>query len=195
MEQRIGTRLKDRPEFYNKPKPVTFLKNDKVIDAISIMAKNNFGSVVVTNEKLKVIGIVTERDIVKRLILKNLSAKTTTLEKIMTENPRVANENDNIIDWLRIMSNDRFRRLPVVDSEGKIKVIFTQGDFVSYTWPDLIFQASQMAKATFFKGFSVYGLLAMMILYTVAIIAVACLAVRYRPNSTYHYQDDDDKNH
>ena len=114
MEQRIGTRLKDRPEFYNKPKPVTFLKNDKVIDAISVMAKNNFGSVVVTNEKLKVIGIVTERDIVKRLILKNLSAKTTTLEKIMTENPRVANENDNIIDWLRIMSNDRFRRLPVV---------------------------------------------------------------------------------
>ena len=93
------------------------------------------------------------------------------LEKIMTENPRVANENDNIIDWLRIMSNDRFRRLPVVDSDGKIKVIFTQGDFVSYTWPDLIFQASQMAKATFFKGFSVYGLLAMMILYTVAIIA------------------------
>ena len=68
MEQRIGTRLKDRPEFYNKPKPVTFLKNDKVIDAISVMAKNNFGSVVVTNEKLKVIGIVTERDIVKRLI-------------------------------------------------------------------------------------------------------------------------------
>ena len=171
MEQRTGTRLKDRPEFYNKPKPVTFLKNDKVIDAISVMAKNNFGSVVVTDEKLKVIGIVTERDIVKRLILENLSAKTTTLEKIMTENPRVANEDDNIIDWLRIMSNDRFRRLPVVDSDGKIKVIFTQGDFVSYTWPDLIFQASQMAKATFFKGFSVYGLLAMMILYTVAIIA------------------------
>ena len=56
-------------------------------------------------------------------------------------------------------------------TDGKIKVIFTQGDFVSYTWPDLIFQASQMAKATFFKGFSVYGLLAMMILYTVAIIA------------------------
>ena len=42
---------------------------EKVIDAISIMAKNNFGSVVVTNEKLKVIGIVTERDIDKRLIL------------------------------------------------------------------------------------------------------------------------------
>ena len=83
MEHRIGTRLKDRPEFYNKPKPVTFLKNDKVIDAISIMAKNNFGSVVVTNEKLKVIGIVTERDIVKRLILKNMVRLEHQLEIIL----------------------------------------------------------------------------------------------------------------
>ena len=171
MEQRNGTRLKDRPEFYNKPKPVTFLENDKVINAITVMSENNFGSVVITDKKMKVIGIVTERDIVKKLILKNLSAKTTTLGSIMTKNPRVANEDDNIVDWLRIMSNDRFRRLPVVDNEGKIKVIFTQGDFVSYTWPDLIFQASQMAKDTFFKGFSVYGLLGMMILYTVVIVA------------------------
>ena len=134
------------------------------------MAKNNFGSVVVTNEKLKVIGIVTERDIVKRLILKNLSAKTTTLEKIMTENPRVANENDNIIDWLRIMSNDRFRRLPVVDEEGRIKVIFTQGDFVSYTWPDLLYQATQMTKATLSKHFNLTSIIFMIILYSIAVI-------------------------
>ena len=170
MEQRKGTRLKDRPEFYNKPKPITFLKTDKVHTAISIMAENNYGSVVIVDKNQKVIGIVTERDIVKKIVQKGLSAKTTVLEKIMTANPRVANENDDIVDWLRIMSNDRFRRLPVVDSEGKIKVIFTQGDFVSYTWPDLIFQASQMAKASFLKGFSVYGLIIMMLIYTIVII-------------------------
>ena len=49
--------------------------------------------------------------------------------------------------WLRIMSNDRFRRLPVIDADRKIKVIFTKGDFVSYAWPDFILQASQLAKA------------------------------------------------
>ena len=172
MEQRNGTRLKDRPEFYNKPKPVTFLENDKVINAITVMSENNFGSVVITDKKMKVIGIVTERDIVKKLILKNLSAKTTTLGSIMTKNPRVANEDDNIVDWLRIMSNDRFRRLPVVDNEGKIKVIFTQGDFVSYTWPDLIFQASQLAKASFMKGFSFNTLLLFMLVYGVALVAI-----------------------
>ena len=170
MEQRKGTRLKDRPEFYNKPKPITFLKTDKVHTAVSIMAENNYGSVVIVDKNQKVIGIVTERDIVKKIVQKGLSAKTTVLEKIMTANPRVANENDDIVDWLRIMSNDRFRRLPVVDSEGKIKVIFTQGDFVSYTWPDLIFQASQMAKASFLKGFSVYGLIITILIYTIVII-------------------------
>jgi CBS domain-containing protein len=170
MEQRKGTRLKDRPEFYNKPKPITFLKTDKVFTAVSIMAENNYGSVVIVDKNQKVIGIVTERDIVKKIVQKGLSAKSTSLEKIMTANPRVANENDDIVDWLRIMSNDRFRRLPVVDSDGKIKVIFTQGDFVSYTWPDLIFQASQMAKASFLKGFSVYGLIIMLLIYTIVII-------------------------
>ncbi len=171
MEMRRGGRLIDRPEFKTKPQPVTFLGKDKVLEAIKVMAEKNYGSVVIVDSKDKVVGIVTERDIVKKLVNNNKSPKTTKLEDIMTPNPRVANENDDVLDWLRIMSNDRFRRLPVVDSNGKIKVIFTQGDFVSYTWPDLIYQASQLAKASFMKGFSFNTLLIMMLVYSVALIA------------------------
>ena len=171
METRKGGRLIDRPEFKTKPQPVTFLGKDKVSQAIAVMADKNYGSVVIVDSKDKVIGIVTERDIVKKLVNNNMSPKTTKLEDIMTLNPRVANENDDVVDWLRIMSNDRFRRLPVVDADGKIKVIFTQGDFVSYTWPDLIFQASQLAKASFMKGFSINTLLIFMVIYGVALIA------------------------
>ena len=171
METRKGGRLVDRPEFKTKPKPVTFLGKDKVSQAIAVMADKNYGSVVIVDSKDKVVGIVTERDIVKKLVNNNMSQKTTKLEDIMTVNPRVANENDDVVDWLRIMSNDRFRRLPVVDADGKIKVIFTQGDFVSYTWPDLIFQASQLAKASFMKGFSFNTLLIFIVIYGVALIA------------------------
>ncbi len=171
METRKGGRLVDRPEFKTKPKPVTFVGKDKVSQAIAVMADKNYGSVVIVDSKDKVVGIVTERDIVKKLVNNNMSPKTTKLEDIMTLNPRVANENDDVVDWLRIMSNDRFRRLPVVDADGKIKVIFTQGDFVSYTWPDLIFQASQLAKASFMKGFSINTLLIFMVIYGVALIA------------------------
>ena len=46
-----------------------------------------------------------------------------------------------------------------------------QGDFVSYTWPDLIYQASQMAKSSFMKGFSINSLLIFMVVYAVAIFA------------------------
>jgi CBS domain-containing protein len=171
LETRRGGRLVDRPEFKTKPKPVTFLGKDKVSQAIAVMADKNYGSVVIVDSKDKVVGIVTERDIVKKLVNNNMSPKTTKLEDIMTLNPRVANENDDVVDWLRTMSNDRFRRLPVVDADGKIKVIFTQGDFVSYTWPDLIFQASQLAKASFMKGFSINTLLIFMVIYGVALIA------------------------
>ena len=166
-----GYKLKDRPEYLNKPRPVTFEKHQKVSEAVRIMTDKNYGSVVVVDKKNKVIGICTERDILKKLVDKNLKASTTKIEEIMTPNPRVGRENDDVLDWLRTMSNDRFRRLPVVDEEGKIKVIFTQGDFVSYTWPDLLYQASQMTKATLTKHFNLTSILIMIMIYSIAIIA------------------------
>ena len=175
METRKGGRLIDRPEYKSKPKPVTFLGKDKVFQAITVMADKNYGSVVIVDTKEKVIGIVTERDIVKKLVKNNMSPKTTKLEDIMTPNPRVANENDDVVEWLRIMSNDRFRRLPVVDSTGKIKAIFTQGDFVSYTWPDLLYQATQMTKASISKHFNATSIIIMIMLYSVAMI----IAIRF----------------
>ena len=96
MENRKGGRLVDRPEFKTKPQPITFLAKDKVTEAIEIMSEKNYGSVVIVDSKDKVIGIVTERDIVKKLVKNNMSPKTTKLEEIMTSNPRVANENDNV---------------------------------------------------------------------------------------------------
>ena len=88
----------------------------------------------------------------------------------MTPEPRVGKEDDEVLNWLRIMSNDRFRRLPVVDQDNKIKVMFTQGDFVSYTWPDLFYQAKQMAKASLSKNFNVTSIIIMVMVYSVAMI-------------------------
>tara|TARA_Y100001954_G_C15605918_1_gene500380 strand:+ start:41 stop:565 length:525 start_codon:yes stop_codon:yes gene_type:complete len=170
-----GYKLKDRPEFLTKPKPLTFLKSVKVSEAVKVMAEKNYGCVVAVDEENKVTGICTERDILKRLVAKNLDPKTTNLSEIMTDAPRVGRENDEVLDWLRTMSNDRFRRLPVVDENGRIRVIFTQGDFVSYTWPDLFYHAKQMAKATISKHFNLSSILIMIMLYSIAII----FAIKY----------------
>ena len=165
-----GYKLKDRPEFKTKPKPVTFKKSDSISDAAKVMTEKNYGSVVIVDNDNKVIGICTERDILIKVVNNNLDPSKTRIEKIMTPNPRVGREDDDVLDWLRTMSNDRFRRLPVVDEEGRIKVIFTQGDFVSYTWPDLLYQATQMTKATLSKHFNLTSIIFMIILYSIAVI-------------------------
>jgi CBS-domain-containing membrane protein len=47
------------------------------------------------------------------------------------------------------MSNDRFRHLPVVDEDGILVGIMSQGDFVSYTWPQLLGRLGEQTRATF----------------------------------------------
>ena len=168
---RPGNRLMDRPEYRLKQQPLTCLPTTSVFEAVLKMSEKNYGAVIVINDEKKVIGIVTERDVMNKVVANELDVHATVLTDIMTENPRVARETDDLIDWLRIMSNERFRRLPVIDDNGQIKAVFTQGDFVSYTWPDLIFHASQMAKASFMKGFTINTMLIGMFIYGVAMIA------------------------
>ena len=139
--------LKDRPEFKTKMKPLTCTGDTSVKTAVKTMSEKNFGSVVVINEQQLIIGVLTERDIVKKLVNQGKSAEETLVSEIMTTDVKVARETDDVLDWLRIMSNERFRRLPVVDAGGRVICVFTQGDFVSYTWPDLIFHAKELAKA------------------------------------------------
>jgi CBS domain-containing protein len=138
---RVAMQLRDRPEYASKPKPLTFPPDATVAEAVAAMSARGFGSVIVSDPDGKVVGIVTERDVMRRLVNEKRDPDATKLSDIMTAELRVARETDDVVDWLRIMSNDRFRRLPVVDEEGRATAIFTQGDFVSYTWPDLIHQA------------------------------------------------------
>ena len=137
--------LKDRPEFKNKLKPLTCFQDTSVQKAVALMSEKNFGSVIVIDNEQRVIGVLTERDIMTKLVNKGREAEKTLVSEIMTKDVKVARESDDVLDWLSIMSNERFRRLPVVDDDGRIVCVFTQGDFVSYTWPELLFQARELA--------------------------------------------------
>ncbi|MEM7727965.1 MAG: CBS domain-containing protein [Pseudomonadota bacterium] len=169
---RKGNRLMDRPEYESKPRPLTAGPETTVMDAVSNMSDKNYGSVVVVDADEKVIGVVTERDIMNKVVGGGLDAKKTRLSDIMTENPRLARETDDMLNWLRIMSNERFRRLPVVDADGRIKAVFTQGDFVSYTWPDLMYQMKSIASATFSRNPSTFLVIGSIAVYTIILIIV-----------------------
>ena len=172
---RPGNRLMDRPEYRLKQQPLTCLPTTSVFEAVLKMSEKNYGAVIVINDEKKVIGIVTERDVMNKVVANELDVHATVLSDIKTENPRVARETDDLIDWLRIMSNDRFRRLPVIDDNGQIKAVFTQVDFVSYTWPDLMYQMKSIATATLSKNWAVFLIAGGVALYSLIMIIVVSM--------------------
>ncbi|WP_300434398.1 cyclic nucleotide-binding/CBS domain-containing protein [uncultured Mameliella sp.] len=171
-ENAYAMRLMDRPEFSSKPQPLTFSPETLVTTAAQAMNERNFGSVMVVDPDDRVLGVVTERDILRKVVARKADATSLTLEDIMTRDPRVARETDEVIDWLRIMSNERFRRLPVVDEDERIKAVFTQGDFVSYTWPDLIYQAKELAKASVGRNYPIWLIGGGIMLYSILMVIV-----------------------
>jgi CBS domain-containing protein len=170
--QRPAMRIRDRAEFSSKPKPLTMRPDANVAEAVAAMCDKNYGAVIVTDAEERVIGVVTERDIMRRIVNEQRDAAATPLSEIMTKDPRVASADDDVVDWLRIMSNERFRRLPVVDDQGRVMAVFTQGDFVSYTWPDLMGQARELAKATVFRYWHIFLIGGALMIYTIVMIVV-----------------------
>lgn len=142
-------KIKDRPEFKNKSAVMTFGPDDTVFTAVQAMSEKNYGAAVVVDAERIPLGIVTERDFMRRLLCKELDQKKTRLSEIMTADLKLAKADDDLIDWLRQMSNERFRHVPVVDDAGVLIGIMSQGDFVSYTWPELLNRFKEQARATF----------------------------------------------
>ncbi|MEO0466649.1 MAG: CBS domain-containing protein [Pseudomonadota bacterium] len=169
-------KIKDRPELKSKPAPLTAPPDMFVFDAVTQMADQNVGSIVVVNDDHTIAGIVTERDIFRRLVAAKKDPSTTRVSEVMTTQIRAASEDDNLLDWLRIMSNERFRRLPIVDTDGRLTSIMSQGDFVSYTWPQLFEQAKTLAKSTFGAGYQIFFILGGVLLYTVLLVIALSLA-------------------
>ncbi|MFL2679094.1 MAG: cyclic nucleotide-binding/CBS domain-containing protein [Alphaproteobacteria bacterium] len=166
-------KISERPEFKSKKPPLTFTENESVLNAVKAMTKDNFGSVVVVDSQNKIKGIVTERDLMKKLVFNQKNPKTTKLKDIMTKSVKVAGKDDNLLTWLRQMSNERFRHVPVVDKSGKLINIMSQGDFVSYTWPNLLYQVKEIAKENYFKANQVILIILSLLIYTVITTVLA----------------------
>jgi CBS-domain-containing membrane protein len=165
-------KIKDRVEFKSKPPVLSFAATDKVIDAVRAMSEKNYGASVVVDPDNRPVGIVTERDFMRRLLAKGLDANTTPLSDIMTRDLKLASTEDTVVDWLRIMSNERFRHLPVIDEQGKLINLMSQGDFVSYTWPQLLNRAKETIAKSFMERFHLHLILAGVMIYSILVLMI-----------------------
>lgn len=101
-----------------------------VYKAIELMSEKNIGGLLIT-ENGKLVGIFTERDYARKLILKGKSSKDTTIGELMTKNPFTVNSESGIEECMQIMSDKRFRHLPVVDND-RLTGIISIGDVVRF---------------------------------------------------------------
>ena len=109
----------------------------------------------------------------KKLLYKSMNPKTTKLKDIMTSPVKVTDKDDEMVIWLRQMSNERFRHVPVVDKSGKLINIMSQGDFVSYSWPNLMYQVKEMTKENYFKANQVVLIILSLLVYTLVTTVLA----------------------
>lgn len=92
------------------------------------MLDRNVGSLVVVNERQEPVGIVTDRDLAVRVLAPGKDGATTSVGDVMTSNPRVVTEDMAIEDVLRIMRSGPYRRVPVVDANGRLVGLVTLDD-------------------------------------------------------------------
>jgi CBS domain-containing protein len=99
-----------------------------VLQALKLMAERNVSAVLVT-EGERLVGIFTERDYARKVVLKGLASKDTKVGDLMTQNVLTISPTHTVDDCMAIMTNNHIRHLPVVD-KGRLTGIVSIGDAV-----------------------------------------------------------------
>jgi CBS domain-containing protein len=104
--------------------------DSSVYDALEELEEKNLGGLVVV-ENGKLIGVFTERDYARKVILKGRSSKETIVRDIMSSRPIFVNPDNTIDDCMQLMSDKHIRHLPVLENDELIGVI-SISDIVRY---------------------------------------------------------------
>ena len=99
-----------------------------VFDAIKVMADKTVGSLIVMDDE-RLLGIITERDYARKVILKGRSSEDTPVSDIMTQDVLTTSSDKTVNDCMELMTERRIRHLPVVEGDRVIGMI-SIGDLV-----------------------------------------------------------------
>lgn len=108
---------------------VTIAPEKKLLDAIALLAKHRIGALIVTGKKSEVLGVLSERDIVRLLSNKDNNRFENTVESAMTSPVKSCEPDDTIQRIMHVMTQGRFRHMPVVEN-GKLAGVISIGDVV-----------------------------------------------------------------
>jgi len=103
---------------------------ETVYRGLELMMEKNVGALLIVDNQ-QLVGIFTERDYARKLILKGKSSKDTLIKEAMTENPFTVSPDTSIEDCMKVISQKKFRHLPVMENNQLVGVI-SVGDVVKF---------------------------------------------------------------
>ena len=112
-------------------KLITVSSTASIFDALKIMAESNIGCLIVL-EGDNYVGMFTERDYARKIVLEGRSSDTTTVNEIMISDIPILNINDSIELCSKIMTEKTLRYLPVFENNQLVNLI-SQSDIIKYT--------------------------------------------------------------
>lgn len=102
---------------------VSAKQNDNILEVAQLMKEHNIGAVPVCVENRKLIGIITDRDIVLRAIASGKDINTLAVDEVMTLNPVTATPETEVHEAARVMSAKKVRRLPIVSNDSLVGIV------------------------------------------------------------------------
>jgi CBS domain-containing protein len=110
---------------------ISVAPDSNVLEALRLMARREIGAVLVV-ESGRLVGIMSERDYARKVILKGKSSQDTKVREIMTERVMYARPEQTVHECMALMTEKRVRHLPVLEGERLIGVL-SIGDLVKET--------------------------------------------------------------
>jgi len=123
----VGSVLSQK-EQNGKAQVIYVQENDTVFHAIGVMERSCIGACLAYNSEGHIVGMLTERDYLRKIALKGLTSKTTKVKDIMSTDLHCVHENDSVHHCMEVMAALHIRHLPVQNSKGDVIGVVSMGD-------------------------------------------------------------------
>jgi CBS domain-containing protein len=119
------------PDLIHDQKITTFTPKTTVDEAARLMAERDIGAVLIT-EGSKLVGIFSERDLLKRVVAAGLDPKATSLADVMTRNPNTLPPHADVREAMRLTVAHGYRHVPVVDGQRVVGIVSVRDIYTNY---------------------------------------------------------------
>jgi len=113
---------------------ITVTIGNTVEKAVKKMADHEVECLPIVDEEGVLHGLVTFRDIVMKVVYPSTKTREFTVESIMSKNLVTCDPNSTVLDVVKVMKNRHLRRIPVVDTEGRLVGLVTDFDLALFGW-------------------------------------------------------------